>query len=159
MTQKEKNTNNTKNANDTIECRWHRKKWQKCKNLYNISTAVQKRFFLCFWMSTKQNVRIKNKHINICTILIHEFYILGDHIYMFQKWKISKKWGGEVVAISPDSPREARRTRAQNGLTMRMLSDPGNTMADQHGLRSSLVPIYAQYELEWPVSTTWLTPR
>lgn len=62
--------------------------------------------------------------------------------------------GGVVVAISPDSPRETRRTRAQNGLTFRMLSDTDNAVADQYGLRSSLAPVlapvYARYELEWP---------
>lgn len=62
--------------------------------------------------------------------------------------------GGEVLAISPDSPEVNRHTAKVLQLSFPLLSDPHNSVADAYGLRSSiaplLAPIYREHNIQFP---------
>ncbi len=62
--------------------------------------------------------------------------------------------GGEVLAISPDSPEANRRTAKKLQLPFPLLSDSNNRTADQYGLRASiaplLAPIYSEHNIAFP---------
>lgn len=72
-----------------------------------------------------------------------------------RRYAAIETFGGEVIAISPDTLQENRLTGLRSQIKFRILSDPNNLVADRYGLRSNiapiLAPIYAEYGVEFPV--------
>jgi peroxiredoxin len=57
--------------------------------------------------------------------------------------------GSRIVAVSPETPAKARRTRSENGVTFDLASDPGNQVASRYGL------VFPFHELVDPVYRDW----
>jgi len=69
-----------------------------------------------------------------CAIQLHEYQeALGDF----------KELGGQLVAISPQTPDASLSTAEKNALTFTVLSDSGNAIAERYGVRYVLPPAVA----------------
>ncbi|MEP6495000.1 MAG: peroxiredoxin-like family protein [bacterium] len=73
--------------------------------------------------------------------------------------------GATLVAITPQTAPNSRKSIAEHTLTFPILSDPGNTVADQYGLRyrlpSYLIDVHKQFGIDLPAingDESWTLP-
>jgi len=62
--------------------------------------------------------------------------------------------GGRIIAVSPEGPDEARRTRQRNRVSFDVVSDPRNTVAATYGLvfpfYEHVEPVYREWGIDLP---------
>jgi len=61
--------------------------------------------------------------------------ICNDQLYSFQEnLEEIKKLGGQLIAISPETPSHAQKTAIKNHLKFEVVSDNGNKIAKEYGI-------------------------
>ncbi|MEP6622269.1 MAG: peroxiredoxin-like family protein [bacterium] len=91
-----------------------------------------------------------------CNLDLRELQLYADAI---------KAAGATLVAITPQTAPNSRKSIAEHKLTFPILSDPGNTVADQYGLRYRLplylIDVYRQFGIDLPTingDESWTLP-